>query len=176
MCLSLIGFVGRNLLRFMWYIWQMVAVLLIAAYLSILLEQLIPLQQPILQQDDSHYPEITATDISRPNLFETTSSMSLDSRPELQDMLILKCGNKSLAIIETVSAKCKKFGIMLGLPFPVVNTEWYVPGAHPELKCQSIVERWLEGKGNKPVKWKIIIEALHIVYPILVDDLNICIK
>ena len=91
-------------------------------------------------------------------------------------MLILKCGNKSLAIIENVSAKCNTFGIMLGLPFPVVNTEWHVPGAHPELKCQSIVERWLEGRGNKPVKWKIIIEALHMVYPILVDDLNICIK
>ena len=139
----------------MWYIWPVVAILLIA-YFSILLGQ------PIPPQDDS------------PQLPTSSMSVSLDSRPELNDMLVLKCGDKFLTIIETVAAQCNTFGIMLGLPSPVVNTEWFVSGPHTQSKCQSIVERWLEGKGKKPVKWKTVIEALQILYPILVDDLDIC--
>ena len=51
--------------------------------------------------------------------------------------------------------------------------EWHAADARIEPKCQKIVQRWLEGNG-KPVKRRIVLEAIQEVHPILVD-LKTCI-
>ena len=135
----------------------------------------VPPQQPISPQDNLHFTEraSSVTMDSGPEVPETTAP-SLDSRPELSEMLLLKCGKKSLRIIQDVGSRCTTFGIFLGLPLQMVNNEWHAADARIEPKCQKIVERWLEGNG-KPVTWRIVLEAIHKVHPILVDDLKTCI-
>ena len=51
--------------------------------------------------------------------------------------------------------------------------EWHAADDRIEPKCQKIVQRWLEGNG-KPVKRRIVLEAIQEVHPILVD-LKTCI-
>ena len=146
---------------YMW-LWAIVAVISIACLAHyLLLGPPVSSQQPILPQENAH---VTGK----------TSSVSLDSRPELPDMLSLNCGKKSLTIIQEVGSRCNTFGIFLGLPLQMVNNEWYAAEARIEPTCQKIVERWLEGNG-KPVKWGTVLEALQKVSPILVDDLKTCI-
>ena len=88
----------------MWHIVTMVTVIPIAclAYYLLLGPPVSP-QQPISPQDNLHFTEraSSVTMDSNPEVPETTSP-SLDSRPELSEMLLLKCGKKSLTIIQDV--------------------------------------------------------------------------
>ena len=56
----------------------------------------------------------------------------------------------------------------------MVKNEWHAADAHIEPKCQKIVEQLLEGNG-KPVTWRIVLEAIQKLPPILVDDSKTCI-
>ena len=103
----------------------------------------------------------------------------LTSKPEINELLSLECGDEVLDIIARVASKCNTFGIHLGLEFHIVNNEWDAPGSS-ESRCQNIVEQWLKGRGKKgskgkPVTWRTVVEALRSMgHNLLADSLSKC--
>ena len=106
----------------------------------------------------------------------------LDSKPQIDQLLSMKCGYEELEIIPELASECDIFGLHLGLPSNVVDNEWDVVGAHVESKCRRIMKQWLKGKGTKgdkakPVTWRTVQGALkRLGYTVLQNSLNACLQ
>jgi len=110
-------------------------------------------------------------------VFDTVKSntRSLDSKPELRDLLSLRCGDELLKVVSSVTTECVKFGTLLGIERHTVNIEWNSPIFNLESKCQRIFECWLDGRGRK-VTWRALIETLNeFGHTAMVDQLSHCI-
>jgi len=121
------------------------------------------------------YYGISFTPLPPPQSSPTKPPLHQDSKPELEDLLLLKCKDGDLDVIPQVASECNTFGIHLGLQRHVVRSDWDVAG-RVESKCQNIVDQWLKGKGKK-VSWKTVIEALqNMGLNVLAESLSKCIK
>ena len=86
-----------------------------------------------------------------------------DTQPTLMQLTYMVApSGKEVRIIENISAKWKKVGILFNFD-PTGCTIDLIDARHPsdpEACCTDMMKMWLEGRGRKPASWATLVEVL----------------
>ena len=80
---------------------------------------------------------------------------------------------KELRIMDTVAAKWDKIALALHFDFPIIDAVRESTRFQADKACHSILQKWLEGKGRRPVTWETFVEGLFDAeYNVLAVDIK----
>ncbi len=117
----------------------------------------------LCHNEPTHYPTSVPPSYDK-FLDETTdvpdAAITLDSRPEADELLWLEKNNKNVRIIPRVAADWEQLALYLEIESYIIRIIKR-DKSRCEDACVEMFQRWLDGEGKGPRTWKRVASALE---------------